>query len=126
MRYSPKQYASALNAAIKNKDAKDRKEIVRRFLGILSKNRDSVKLGRILKDLEMQHLRESDLRKVKIESASPLSSKVRSEIKDIFKKDIYLEEEINPKLLAGLRILVDEELFIDASAKRRIGEMLGA
>lgn len=124
MRYSPKQYAAALNVALKGKNVSERRDVIKGLLGILRKNRDSAKLSRILKDLEMQHLRELGLRKVRVESASPLPPKVKSEIKDIFKKDVYLEEEINPELLAGLRILIDEELFIDASAKRRIGEML--
>lgn len=125
MKYSVKQYASALNLALKGKDGSERKKATKRFLDILRKNRDGGKLSRILKELEIQHLHSSGLNKVRIEAASPLSRKVKSEIEEIFGKKLHLEEKINPELLAGLRILVNDEFFVDASAKSRIGEILG-
>src|SRR3989344_1352795 len=119
MKYSAKQYAAALKLALKGKDAQQRREIIKRFLRILRKNRAGGKLSSILKDLEMQYMHDSGLSKVRVEAASPLSSKIKSEIEKIFGKKLYLEEKTNPELLAGLKILVDGEVFIDASAKPR-------
>ena len=124
MKYTIRQYAEALNSALKGKEAAERKKVVGRFLNILRKHRDSARLGRILKEVELLYLKESGLRKVRVEAASPVTDDIRQKVKEILGGKIYLEEEVNPELLAGLRILVDEELFIDASAKRRIGEML--
>ena len=124
MKYTVRQYAEALNSALKGKEAAERKKAVGRFLNILRKHRDSARLGRILKEAELLHLKESGLRKVRVEAASPVTEGIKSEIKEILGDKVYLEEEVNPELLAGLRILVDEEIFIDASAKRRLGEML--
>lgn len=123
MKYTTIQYAAALSLALKGRNRTERKKILERFLGILRKERDGAKLERILKAAEMLHLRESGLRKVRVDAASVLPKSIKTEIKKLFGGKIYMEERENPELLAGLRIWVDEEIFIDASAKRQLEKL---
>ena len=124
MRYNVRQYGEALLGALDGKREGGRKEVVKRFLSLLRKNHDSGKLSRIIQEMERRYLRVAGLRKVEITAASPLGANIKKELKEIFGKEMLLEEKVNPEILAGMRILVDEELFIDASAKRRLEEIL--
>ena len=123
MRYTTKQYALALFAALKNKSATDRKEIIKRFLIILRKNRDGARLKLILQETERQHLKDMGLKKVEVVSAGGLSSKVKKEMGEILGGKILWQESVESKLLAGLRILIDEENLIDASASRFLNKI---
>ena len=123
MRYTTKQYALALFAALKNKSAADRKEIIKRFLIILRKNRDGARLKLILQETERQHLKDMGLKKVEVVSAGGLSSKVKKEMGEILGGKILWQESVESKLLAGLRILIDEENLIDASASRFLNKI---
>ena len=123
MRYTTKQYALALLAALKNKSATDRKEIIKRFLIILRKNRDGARLKLILQETERQHLKDMGLKKVEVVSAGGLSSKVKKEMGEILGGKILWQESVEFKLLAGLRILIDEENLIDASASRFLNKI---
>mgnify|MGYP003394656396 FL=1 len=60
------------------------------------------------------------MRKVRIESAAPVSAQLKKEISEILGKKIVLEEKTRPDLLAGIKILVDDELLIDATGKRQL------
>lgn len=120
MRYSIRQYAEALLLALEDKNKQERREVIGRFLAVLRKKRDGAKLARIIKTLELLYLKKTGFHKIVLESASPPVLKIKTEVEKILGKKIFFEERINPELLAGIRILVDEELFIDASAKRRL------
>lgn len=122
MKLSTKQYASALHRAISGKSEIERKHIIRNFLFILQKNRDWQRLGLILKEVERLYLRESGLRKVEVETASPVKN-LRNELEMILGKNIFMKEKINPEILAGIKILIDDEFLIDASAKGRVDKM---
>ena len=123
MRYSLKQYASVLLSALDGKSEKERKEILRRFVDILAKNRDITRLGAILREVEREYLKKSGMKKVWVESVSPLSAGLRKEIEAAVGGKTYLHEKINPSLLGGIRILINDELLIDASARRQIDKL---
>ena len=123
MRYSIPQYAEALVEALEDKSGRERSEATRRFLFILRKNKDWAKLGRIVKEAEKQSLRKQGIKKVEVESAVPLSPTVKKEIEKILGKKIVLEEKVRPEVLAGIKILVDGEILIDASAERQLQRM---
>lgn len=120
MRYSPKQYASALLFALEKKSAVERKKIFQQFLSLVNKKGDSSRLGLIVRETERQYLKNEGLKKVTLESADPVSAKVRKEVEEILGRDIILEEKINPELIAGIKILVNDELLIDASAENQL------
>lgn len=120
MKYRITQYAEALHAALNNAPASRHKEIMRRFVALLVRHRISGKSDSVVAAYEKIVLRESGMRKVKIESATSVSEQLKKEIGRILGRKIYIEEAIRPEIVAGITILVDDELLIDASAKRHI------
>lgn len=120
MKYRITQYAEALHAALKNAPASKQKEVMRRFAVLLTRHRMSGKSDLVVAAYEKIVLRESGMRKVRIESAAPVSERLKKEIGGILGKKLVVEEETHPELLAGIKILVDNELLIDASAKRQL------
>lgn len=123
MRYAIRQYAEALLGALEDKSGRVQSEVIRRFLSVIRKNKDWSKLGRILHEVEKQSLRKRGMRKVEVESAAPLSRELIKEIEKFLGKKLVLEEKVRPELLSGIKILVDNELLIDASAKRGLDSL---
>lgn len=123
MKYTARQYGEALFVSLKEKSGAERKAILKKFLSILRRNRDMHSLGLILKEAEERLLKEENIRKVDVESAAPLSENIRKEIENIMRKNILLKERVNPDLLAGIKMLMDGEILIDATAKRRLDKL---
>jgi len=123
MKYRIAHYAEALHAALKDAPASKHKGIMRRFAALLSRHRMSGKSDLIAAAYEKIVLRESGTRKVKIESAAPASEGLKRAIREILGKKVFIEDHTNPELGAGIKILVDDELLIDASAKLHMEEM---
>lgn len=123
MKYRVTQYAEALHAALKNAPASKHKEVMRRLAVLLTRHRMSGKSDLVVAAYEKIVLRESGRRKVRIESAAPVSERLKKEIGGILGKKILVEEKTSPELFAGIKILVDDELLIDASAKRQLEKL---
>ena len=124
MRYRPSQYAEALHEALEGKKPAERASTVRQFVRVLSRHRVIGKSDSILAAYEKLNLRRHGMRKVKIESPGRVSDQLKKNIHEILDAKIHWQEVENPELLAGVRILVDDELLIDASAKRQVDRML--
>lgn len=120
MKYTTKQYAAALLAATQDASEKKRIESLRRFLKILTRNHDYRHLPAILRQLERIYLSEKGIQKVELTSADPISEGTRREIEKTLGKKVIFVEKKNPELIAGLRILINDELLIDASARRQL------
>lgn len=124
MRYTNQQYAEAFLLALDNqKSEPQRREATRRFLSILQKNGDSPKLQTILRILEKKYLHKEGLKKVSLEYAGRLSPDTKKDIEKILGRKIIITERKNPDLLAGIKILVNDEILIDASAKRQMDKL---
>ncbi len=123
MKYKPQQYADALFDLIKDASAEKRKTLIKRFGSILEKNKDQAKLNVILRQLERRVIKDAGQIKVVLESADPLSKKAKDDIESALGKKAYMIEKIKPELLAGVRMLVDDSIFIDATAKRHLDNL---
>ena len=124
MKYTTTQYAESLWSVLKDCPAKEHKNIIKRFLSVVLRHGNSSELELILRAFEKEYLRKNKLHKVDIEMACSVPEKIKKEIKNILGKDIFFSERENMELGAGIRMIVDGELLIDASAKRKIEEML--
>ena len=123
MRYGTEQYARALMDALADAKPTMRPAMIRRFLTLLRKNKDTRRLGAILRKAEKQSLADQGLHKVALTSASALAPKVKKEIAATLDKKPLWEETVDPALLGGIRILINDDLLIDASARRRLDRM---
>lgn len=120
MKYTVKQYAEALYGALEKKKAKEAAEITRRFFSIVRKNGDSPRMELIFRAFQKEYLKQKKLRAVDIEMASAVPARVKRDIKTILGGEIVFTESENPAVGAGIRITVDEDILIDASAKKQL------
>lgn len=126
MKYISSQYARSLLSALKNKSENEQKKIIHNFLCILRKNRDWHERGRIFRETEKQFLKESGIKKVSIETSSTISKEMKKEIENIFGKKIFLRERVKSDLCAGIRIEINDEILIDATAKSRLKKLFSS
>ena len=77
MKYRIAQYAQALHAALKDAPASKQKETMRRFAALLTRHRMSGKSDLIVGSYEKIILSEGGVRKVSIESAAPMSERLK-------------------------------------------------
>ena len=124
MRYTNVQYAQALVEALGKSKGKERSLIVQRFFAMLQRHHAISRVSRILEQFEKHSLKSEGLIKVEVRSAAPLTDEVRQHIGAALKKKVYLEEIVDPGLLGGMKMVVGNEILIDASAKRHIDAML--
>lgn len=120
MKYTIYTYVKALLDCIENKSEQERKENIRRFLFFLQKNKDLSKLPAIVREFEKKYLNKIGFKKVYLESASPVSEETINKIQNILGKDIFFIKKINYDLLAGIKILINDEFLIDSTAKRHL------
>src|SRR3989344_4765649 len=123
MRYQESIYAKALLQALKEKDESEIKKILKNFIALLLKNNDFNHLDSIFGKVEKLYLAEEGIQKIYIESASPLSKNSREEIESALGKKVLINEKVRPNLLAGVRIILNEEILIDATGTQRLAKI---
>lgn len=123
MKYSPKQYAAAFLEATKDKAVNKEKQVIKNFLNLIFKNGDWQYRRAILSEVEKSFLAKAGIRRVRIESPDPVQAGLKREVKNILDSDIIFSEKIDANLLAGLKILIDDELLIDATGKHAVDSM---
>ena len=123
MKYRPLQYAEALYDICEGKGEAEQKKIIKKFVEILVRHQAVHKAREIYTAYEKLNLRKQGLRGVRLETVTPATEKLKQEVKAILGKDIYIEEVMNPNLLGGVTILIDNEILIDASVKRQIEDL---
>ncbi|KKW32458.1 MAG: hypothetical protein UY78_C0038G0008 [Parcubacteria group bacterium GW2011_GWA1_53_13] len=68
-------------------------------------------------------MKNSGRSEIAVESAAQLDPKYRGELERMFGTRALIRETVNPDLVAGARILVDDELLINATGKRFLNDM---
>lgn len=123
MKYTSSQYAQALLETVYDKQDDKQKKIIRNFLIVVLKNGDWLRLPEILRKFEKLYLDQSRLHKVEIESAHPIPSRVEKEIQTILSDNIYIKKNLDANLYAGIKVLINNEVLIDATAKHLLEKM---
>ena len=101
----------------------EQQRLQRQFLVLVGQKGDSRRLGLILKEVEKQDLREQGLKKVLVETPDPITPQIKKGIREVLGKDILIQEKINPELIAGIKILINDEILVDASAKTQLRKL---
>ncbi|MBI4137776.1 MAG: F0F1 ATP synthase subunit delta [Candidatus Sungbacteria bacterium] len=119
MRYSIAQYAESIRRALRQSRGKGRRLIVARFLRILQKQGNSRNLRLILKAAERQEAGERGTRLIRIEYAGGFKQAFRNRLEQHI-ENARIRYVPRPELLGGVRIFIDGETLIDASARTRL------
>lgn len=85
------------------------------FLTLLASNRREMHIGAIADAFISLYNIHKNIRTVYLKSASPLSEETKTRIKDMVRKkfdcQVVLEEQIDPNLIGGFTLKVDDYLF---------------
>lgn len=122
MRYSPKVYAESLNKVLESHPGK-KEEMIKNFTRLLRKNGDVRLLSKILENLKRILVKKSGHRYVKIEFARELPESLVKKIIDKFNKKDWVETSLNPELVAGARITLDDEYELDNSLAKKLHKL---
>ncbi|MFH0712799.1 MAG: F0F1 ATP synthase subunit delta [Candidatus Jorgensenbacteria bacterium] len=114
MKYTPKQYARALYELLAAGSEKDSRAVIKKLVGVLSRNNDLSKEEEILRWFEKIYHEETGKPLVEVSAADEklkelLGKKIKGEL--VFKKD--------PRVLGGVRIKIGDEM-IDNTIKVRL------
>lgn len=120
MRYGTEQYARALYEALEGKEGAGRRESIKGFVKVLQRDRALPRLDPILRRFEKIHLKEKGLVKVHVETPEGPSDVLKREISRIFGDAAVISERSDPRHIAGVKIVIDDSIVIDATAKTRL------
>ncbi|MBI4086274.1 MAG: F0F1 ATP synthase subunit delta [Candidatus Liptonbacteria bacterium] len=123
MKYPSKLYAQAfgeLAAGDLNKTEETR--LVKNFFEVIEKNNDTHQLKKIFEETEKILRVKTGRRSVTIETAREVAN-LKTKFGHFLIKTDVVEEKINPELLAGVKITVNDETQFDGSLKRKIDKL---
>jgi F0F1-type ATP synthase delta subunit len=122
MKYTTKNYANALVEFLSEGKIADKK-ISQGFIKLLERQNDLKKSKEIIELAEFLLAKKNNKKSVTFETARKLSEAQRkillksTEIGDIIK------EKINPELIAGVKIIVDNEKQLDQTLLKKINNL---
>ncbi len=132
MKYPAHIYAKALVAVLSghagaagHEPHRD-EEIAKNFLALVRKNGDEAHLQKILEEASRFARGKSGVRKVTIASARILQPPQRKALVHFMKPGDVVEERVDPDLIAGIKIVLDDELQFDGSLKNKLNQVLGS
>ncbi len=100
--------------------------IAENFLALVRHNGDEIHLRKILEEASRFARGKNGIRKVTIESARKITAAQRAMIGRLVKPDDVVGERIDPDLIAGMKITLNDELQFDGSLKNKLNRVLGS
>jgi F0F1-type ATP synthase delta subunit len=122
MKHAPHIYAKALVEVLENK--KIDQAAAKNFITLVRRNGDEAHLGKILEEAGRIARGKSGVRKVTVSSARELTKKQEAELKHFVKSGDVVEKRIEPELIAGVKITLNDELQFDGSLKKKLDSAL--
>ena len=123
MRYKTGQYAEALIQALDGVEPGMARTRIQTFARLLKKHQMLGKAESIVRNAEQRLAKQVGAKRVSLETAGPMLVTIQKEIASLFNENVWIKEKVRPELLAGIRILIDDETLIDASGKYRLSKM---
>ncbi len=123
MRYPAHIYAKALVAAIASTSAKgERAEdaVAENFVALVRRSGDEAHFRKILEEAARMARGKEGIQKIVLESARPLTPKQKKNLARFAGPRDVVQERIDPSLVAGVRIFVDDERELDHSLKGKL------
>jgi F0F1-type ATP synthase delta subunit len=127
MKYSVQNYAKALVEVIEEAGAagavKDRSAVAKNFLAVVRKNGDEARLKKILDEAARLSRGKGGAREVVIESARPLGKSQEKALQSFVKPGDTLHYKIDPDLVAGVKIIINDEMQFDGTMKGKLDKL---
>lgn len=124
MKYAPKIYARAFTEiAAREIPANEEKKVIANFLSLIKKNGDWRNLEKIINECESGLAAKTGRKRILIETAHPIPQETKKLAAQIAGKNDLVEQKINPALVAGVRITIDDTKQLDMSLKGKIDRL---
>ncbi len=123
-RYTPKQYATALFESLQDAKPSDQASLVKRFADVLVKHYDRSLLPKIAMQLKKLERAKGGRHEVVLTSARPLDKAVIKEVKAKVGENSGITEVVDPAVLGGLKVLINDEIVIDGTYKTRVSRLV--
>ncbi|MGC9599522.1 MAG: F0F1 ATP synthase subunit delta [Minisyncoccia bacterium] len=126
MKYPAHIYAKALAEVIvaaKGESGAAQDAIVRRFIALVRQNGDEAHLRKLVEEAARFVRGKSGVRKMTIETARSLPATQKRALRALTKQGDVIEEKIDPELVAGVRVLINDELQFDGSLKGKLDKL---
>lgn len=120
MRPSPTIFAKAFLAVFADTPENQQGAIVKNLVHTASKYGGEGYLRQILAEVLRLYRKERGFKKIVLHSARPLPEKLLSALKSLFGKSDEVQASIEPELVAGVKIVIDDELSLDNTLKRKL------
>ena len=114
-----KLYAKALAAVLSGKKVDDKK-VVNNFVKLLVKAGQEKKAKEILNLAEDFLLQKQGKRKIVFETARKMTATQRKLADSVAKNGDIINEKINPEIIAGIKIIINNEKQFDASMQKKL------
>lgn len=111
-------YAEAFRKALG--EGASEEELLRNLSGVVLRHGQGAQWPRIAMRVSKELVHHHKGRWITVETARLLTDTQRKKIEEAFSKKDYIEEQIRPDLIAGMRIIIDGEREFDGSLKRKL------
>jgi F0F1-type ATP synthase delta subunit len=122
MKYSIHDYAKALDQALADPKA-NQQALAKNFIALVRRNGDEGRLKKILEEAGRLVRRKAGLREVRIASARPLGKTQEKTIERFVKAGDIVHYMIDPSLVAGIKVTMDDELQFDGTLKAKLEKL---
>lgn len=124
MKFTTKQYALSLYQALTESHPKDHDLIIDNCIKILKANDDLKHYETIVAEVEKNFQNDSETSKVNVTTAHEkvFDEKLLKQLNEYSKKQVTVESKIDPDLLGGVIIRIDDTQ-IDASLKTQLDNL---
>ncbi|MFA6190288.1 MAG: F0F1 ATP synthase subunit delta [Candidatus Staskawiczbacteria bacterium] len=122
-----KLYAKALAEILSKKggvSATEEKKIVNNFVKFLEKNGQIGRSKEILELAENLLLAKQGKRKITFETARAITTSQKKVLEKVINKGDIVKEKINPQLIAGIKIIINNSQQFDASMQSKLNNIL--
>lgn len=119
-----KIYAKALAEIISKKiTPADEKKITDNFLKLLVKNGKEGRAGEIIALARQLLLKKKGNKKIILETARKMTQSQKDLLKSMAKEGDIVEEKINSELIAGVKIIINNEKQLDQTLFKKINNL---
>lgn len=126
MKITPKQYAITLFEATKGMSNEEAEKTIKNFVDLLRFNNNLSLEKKIIEEYKAHCRKQKGVSKLRIQSGEKLSPEVVSSIIKHFAGQVELEEEVDPELIGGIAVEIDDDTLIDGSIRKKLKNLQDA
>lgn len=123
MKITPKQYAVSLFEITRGASKEESSDLIKSFVDLLRFNNNLSMEKKIIEEYQNYCRKQKGISKVKISSGEKLSPAIVSDIVNRFAGQVEIEEEVDPALIGGIAVVINDDTLIDGSIRKKLADM---